>query len=108
MKQLLICLAVICSFNFVQAQSTTNYYDRMNQIFGLIDKTKVTTGFLKEFGIRFNCIESYNGILGDTNYVDLTQWKSLYNSLYSMRVGTVASSMTVPSTVFCNAEIRRA
>jgi hypothetical protein len=74
----------------------------MNQIFGAIDKTKVTTGYLKEFGIRFNSIESHNGILSDTNMVDVTQWQSLYSSLYSMRVGSAASTMTAPLTVFAD------
>lgn len=101
MKHLLLCLVVIFSMNHARSQSTS-YANRMNHIFGLIDKTKVTTGFLKEFGIRFNCMESYNGILSDTNYVDVTQWKSLYNSLYSMRVGAVAASMPAPTTAFAN------
>lgn len=99
MKHVFTLFVILCSFYYTQAQ-TTNYYDRMSHIFGAIDKTKVTTGYLKEFGIRFNSVESFNGILSDTNWVDNSQWESLYTSLYSMRVGNVASAMTSPSTVF--------
>jgi hypothetical protein len=99
MKSLISCIPFLCFILTVQAQSN-EYSNRMNHIFGAIDKTKVTTGYLKEFGIRFNSVESYNGILSDTNWVDNSQWQSLYNSLYSMRVGNVASAMTPPSSVF--------
>jgi hypothetical protein len=99
MKHVFTLLVILCSFYYTQAQ-TTNYSDRMSHIFGAIDKTKVTSGYLKEFGIRFNSVESYNGILYDSNFVDNSQWESLYNSLYSMRVGNVASGMTSPSIVF--------
>lgn len=47
MKHVLPCLILLCAFCFANAQST-NYYDRMNHIFGSIDKTKVTTGYLKD------------------------------------------------------------
>lgn len=77
----------------------TDYADRMEHIFGNIDKTKVTTGYLKEFGIRFNEMEVYNGVLDTINWTDKTQWHSLYSSLYTMRVGTAAASMTAPGTV---------
>jgi hypothetical protein len=47
MKHFLAGLFVLCICKSVLSQST-NYYNRMNQIFGAIDKTKVTTGYLKE------------------------------------------------------------
>lgn len=72
----------------------------MQHVFGNIDKAKVTTGYLKEFGIRFNNIENYDGVLDTLNFVDKTQWQSLYSSLYSMRVGTVATNMTATNTCF--------
>ena len=35
-----------------------DYYNRMNHVFGNIQKTKVTTGLLKEFGIRWDEVEA--------------------------------------------------
>lgn len=77
-----------------------NYYNRMQHVFGNIDKAKVTTGYLKEFGVRFNTIEDYSGTNSANNFVDKTQWQSLYSSLYTMRVGTIAQNMTTTNTVF--------
>jgi hypothetical protein len=54
----------------------------MNNVFGAIDPAKVTTWFLKEFGIHYNKVEAYNEIIGTSNYVDITQWQLLYCSLY--------------------------
>lgn len=71
----------------------------MQHIFANIDKTKVTTRYLKEFGIRLNEIETYNVILSNNNFVDKTQWQSLYSSLYTMRIGSVVLNMTAPNTI---------
>jgi len=85
----------------VQAQNTA-YANRMQYIFGNINKSKVTTGYLKEFGIRFADIEACNGSLSSNNFVTVKEWNNLYNSLYSMRVGTVAQNMMAPSVVNTN------
>lgn len=75
MKKLFILFLFFCSFLEGFAQNT-DYADRMEHIFGNIDKTKVTTGYLKEFGIRFNEVEAYNGVIGSNNWTDETQWQS--------------------------------
>lgn len=99
MKQLFTFLITFLFFNIGFSQNT-DYVDRMQHIFGNIDKTKVTTGYLKEFGIRFNEVEAFKGVIAENNFVDKTQWQSLYSSLYTMRVGTVAQNMIAPATVF--------
>jgi len=96
----IFCMLLLQTFN---AQNN-DYYNRMQTIFGNIDKTKVTSGYLKEFGIRFNTIEDYDGVLDTFNFVDKTQFQSLYTSLYTMRVGTVDSTMSDTNTVFTNLE----
>ncbi|WP_418602423.1 hypothetical protein [Hwangdonia sp.] len=101
MKKLLV-FTLLCIAFFCGNAQNNDYYNRMQHVFGNIDKTKVTTGYLKEFGIRFNEVENYNGVLSTNNLVDKTQWQSLYSSLYTMRVGTVAQNMIVPNTVFNN------
>lgn len=106
MKQL-ITFIVTLSFCFGFSQNT-DYSDRMEHIFGNINKTKVTTGYLKEFGIRFNEVEAYNGVISNNNFVDKTQWQSLYSSLYTMRVGTVAQNMVAPATIFNNLKTQQA
>jgi hypothetical protein len=73
----------------------------MDHVFGAIDPAKVTTGLLKEFGVRHNELELFNGTISADNFVDESQWQSLYSSLYSMRIGTTAT-LTDPETVFSN------
>jgi hypothetical protein len=101
MKKLLILLICFVTFYNVKAQNPA-YANRMQHIFGNIDKTKVTTGYLKEFGVRFANVEACNGNLSQNNFVSSSEWHSLYSSLYSMRVGTVAMNMTSPATVTSN------
>jgi len=48
MKCFLPFLLLLCVLFNTEAQ-TSNYADRMNHIFGAINKTKVTTGYLKVF-----------------------------------------------------------
>ncbi|MFK5959185.1 MAG: hypothetical protein QM495_10010 [Lutibacter sp.] len=101
MKKLLLLLLLIGS-TYIGYTQNNSYANRMQHIFGNIDKAKVTTGYLKEFGIRLNEIETYNGIINSNNFVDKTQWQSLYSSLYTMRIGSVALNMADPNTIFTN------
>ncbi len=100
MKHLLTCLLVLCFFYNAKSQSS-DYYNRMDHVFGAIEPSKVTTGLLKEFGVRHNEVELFNGTISTDNLVDEIQWQSLYSSLYSMRVGTT-TTMTDPATMFTN------
>ena len=101
MKKIIFYSLLLLCILQTNAQNS-DYYNKMKQIFGNIDKTKVTTGYLKEFGIRFNEIESYNGFIDPENFVDETQWKSLYSSLYTMRIGNLSSNMVSPNAVSNN------
>ena len=73
MKNPLLLLLIIGNI-FIGFAQNNSYANRMKHIFGNIDKTKVTTGYLKEFGIRLNNIEAYNGIkLPNTGFMRPTQ-----------------------------------
>ncbi|WP_445738341.1 hypothetical protein [Mariniflexile sp.] len=74
MKKLLIFTLFFIAFYLGNSQNT-DYYSRMQYVFGNIDKTKASTGYLKEFGIRFNEVEAYNGVISTNNLVDKTQWQ---------------------------------
>src|SRR5690606_5797833 len=99
MKKLLLSLLFISTVIYSGYGQLNDYYNRMDHVFSNIDPAKVTSGLLKEFGIRFNEVEAYNGVNGSTNWVDKTQWRLLYSSLYPMRVGT-ATAIADPTTVF--------
>ena len=99
MKRFLLITICLITFCNVQAQNS-DYANRMQYVFGNIDQTKVTTGYLKEFGIRFANMEACNGSLSANNFVTKSEFQSLYNSLYSMRVGQVASTMDSPQNIY--------
>ncbi|WP_439129016.1 hypothetical protein [Polaribacter sp.] len=63
--------SILCMLLFQTNAQNNNYYNRMQHVFGNIDKAKVTTGYLKEFGVRFNTVENYDGVLAlkDTNLI---------------------------------------
>lgn len=52
MKKFFLLIISLITLYSVQAQNS-DYANRMQYVFGNIDQTKVTTGYLKEFGIRF-------------------------------------------------------
>ncbi|MEQ8241466.1 MAG: hypothetical protein RIA69_19795 [Cyclobacteriaceae bacterium] len=91
------CLTILAVLSHLAYSQLNNYYTRMNHVFGNIQKSKVTTGLLKEFGVRWNEVEAYNGTISSINWVDETQWQSLYNSLYSMRVSRKPLSLIIKS-----------
>ncbi|TYB78045.1 hypothetical protein ES676_02180 [Bizionia saleffrena] len=68
MKKFLLLLFCFVTFYNVQAQNSS-YANRMQHVFGNIDKAKVTTSYLKEFGVRFANIEACNGNLSSANFV---------------------------------------
>ncbi|WP_445738337.1 hypothetical protein, partial [Mariniflexile sp.] len=74
MKKLILFGIFLFSFFQIFAQNN-NYFNRMQYVFGNIDKTKASTGYLKEFGIRFNEVEAYNAVISTNNLVDKTQWQ---------------------------------
>lgn len=98
MKRIFLLLVCLVTLNNLQAQNTA-YANRMQHVFGNINTSKVTTGYLKEFGVRFANIEACNGNLSANNFVTKSEWYALYSSLYSMRVGQVAINMDSPHNV---------
>jgi hypothetical protein len=98
MKRFFLLLVCLATLSHVQAQNTA-YANRMQHVFGNINKSKVTTGYIKEFGVRFANIEACNGNLSANNFVTKSEWQALYSSLYSMRVGQVANNMASPQNV---------
>lgn len=84
------------SFAAVNAQNydTTTFYGKQNFIFAPLDKTKITTGLLREYGIDFTNPDNYTGkTLHDSNWVTLTDWRMLYTSLYSQQINSNAGML---------------
>lgn len=96
MKKYFLLLAGILIINICKAQTydTTTYYGKMNFIFNNISHTQITTGLLRDYGIDFLSLDDYTGkVLNDSNYVTLTDWRSLYVTLYSGQINTPANML---------------
>jgi len=99
----LLCVAFLQSN--AQEDSTNNYMNRVNYIFAQMDHNRVTTGLLSDFGIHVIPPEYYNGVVRDSNEVDISAWKSLYAGMHSSRFNnycTLPSQDDVFSTIDLN------
>jgi hypothetical protein len=89
---LAVGLALLCLIStHAQSYDTTTYYGKMNFIYNNLDRSLITTGLLKDYGIDFLNLENYNGkVLHDSNWVTLQDWRSLYATIYSEQVNSTA------------------
>jgi hypothetical protein len=76
-------------------QTLTDYDNQINSIFQNIDKSRVSTGLLYDYGVHLIDPIYYNGtLLSDSNYVDIDIWNSLYWTMYSTKVNNNISLQT--------------
>ena len=64
MKQLItFCIGLfLCIISsFAQSYDTTQFYGKNNFLFQHIDKTPISTGLLRDYGIDFQELDNYTG-----------------------------------------------
>lgn len=83
---------------------STPLSDRLDYIFGWIDKSQVPTGFLEEYGAALIPLDVFNGVLSDSNRVDENVWRMAYGSLQSSRI---YGSNPLPNLYNVNSEVER-
>ena len=102
-KNAVLCMAVLllCKFTNAQVYDTTQYYGKMNYVFHHVNKTPITTGLLKDYGIEFLNFDNYNGLnLHDSNFVSLEELRQLYTGLYSSQINANAQLLYSNSVSF--------
>ena len=75
------------------------FTDRMNHIFQYVDKSRISTGLLSDYGLQFVEPKYFDGIPADSNYVSMDTWRMLYSGMFTSRINNNAS-LTDPETVF--------
>ncbi len=55
---------------------------KLNSIFQNIDKSQVPTGYLEEYGAGLLPLNIFNGLLTDSNRLDINLWRTLYLQLH--------------------------
>jgi len=75
------------------------YTNRMNHIFQYVDKSRITTGLLSDYGLQMVEPVYFDGVPADSNYVEMSTWKMLYAGMFTSKINNNVS-LTLPETVF--------
>ena len=81
LRNFLLACAILCS-SIGKAQIDTSTIEGLYQyIFNILDKNQIPTGFLEEYECPMLPMETFNGILTDSNRIDMHLWRTLYFQL---------------------------
>lgn len=93
MKQLTRLLGIILLFSLnldaLHAQEKdldVEVKEKMDHVFEYIDKSKIETGLLSDYGCWLIDPYTYNGTLTADNYVSMESWKMAYLGIYTSRI----------------------
>jgi hypothetical protein len=81
---LLTVSALLTVFSGAYAQ-TDPLRTKLDDVFSVVNKALVPTGFLEEFGSPFIPLDVFNGVLTDSNKVNIEAWRMAYGTLYYTR-----------------------
>jgi hypothetical protein len=90
---IIVCFGFITNSLYAQ----NSYLIENSRIFEHLDKSKITTNLLSEYGAYFVELEIFNGTPSDSNFVDINTFRKLCG-LYSSITNTNAG-MISPDTV---------
>ena len=103
MKRLLLLCSFVLLTNLASAQQEINYdfTNKMNALFGQLDKSKIPNGILLDYGMEFTNLEEFDGTLTNRNYVTLGRLEEVYKTLLTSKINPNTNSLVNP-TVFKN------
>jgi len=84
------------------AQNSAVFQNDMNFIYQHVNRSHVTTGLLKDYGLLYTNLAKYDGVRRTDNYINSAVWNSIYSSLFFMKFNantTLVSPTQVASTV---------
>ncbi len=61
------------------------FSDQINNIFLNVDRSPVTTGLLRDYGLEIADVTKYPGTISGNNYLNAEEWQAVYLTLYSFR-----------------------
>jgi len=68
---------------FSLSYSQNNQLEDLHNVFAPLDKTKISTGILSDYGVQLVSFTPFNGVLSDSSYTNFDVWQMLYAGLYS-------------------------
>lgn len=79
MKKIYFICILILTILKVNAQiDTTNLTGKYEYIFQQLDRNQIPTGFIDERAFPLISLKPFNGLLTDSNKVDIDTWRGLY------------------------------
>ena len=74
-----IIIMAISPIYILIAQEVAEYNAEISKVFQHVDKSRVTTGLLYDYGLHLIDPVYYDGVaLTDENYIDMEIWNALY------------------------------
>ena len=100
MKKVFFLLAtgVMMTVHLTAQNPGQDFTNRMNHIFQYVDKNRISTGLLSDYGLQMVEPKYFNGVPADSNYVCMDTWKMLYSGMFTSKINN-SVSMTAPETV---------
>jgi pimeloyl-ACP methyl ester carboxylesterase len=94
MKKILFLFLAFAYGANAQTEIATVFRNDMNYLFQHVNRTPVTTGLLKDYGLMLTNVNKFNGTLMGDNHAGRSAWTTLYTSIYSMRFNSNATLAT--------------
>ena len=99
----IIIIMAISPIYILIAQEVAEYNAKISKVFQHVDKSRVTTGLLYDYGLHLIDPVYYDGVaLTDENYIDMEIWNALYGGMYSSKVN---GNISLPTPDQMNARI---
>lgn len=103
MKKIYLLMALLLVLLKVNAQiDTTNLAGKYEYIFQQLDRNQIPTGFIDERAFPLISLKPFNGILTDSNKVNIDTWRGLY---FTINSACLLISNPFPSIITANNNI---
>lgn len=93
---LAISFALLVSLSTAQQNVNTSIKNIMEATFQDLDKSKVPTGILLDYGMELTNVPAFNGTLTDSTYVSKNTLTQIYTTLLSSRIQNVTTGFITP------------
>ena len=90
-KSLFLSTSIMITSNLIAQNPGQAYTNRMDSIFQYVDKNRITTGLLSDYGLQMVEPVYYDGVPADSNYVDMDTWRMLYSGMFTSKINNNVS-----------------
>jgi hypothetical protein len=96
---LIVLLSLLLNTAKAQSPDTSTTEKLLSYALQNLDKSQVSTGFLQELSMPVKDLGTYNGILTDSNKMDITLWRLIYFEMQKSYCGTGSNPLPLITNV---------